>query len=303
MISLQQLRVLRAIREHGSLTQAAKALHYGVPTVTHHLDALEAQLDARLVERTTRGARLTPLGDVLCDDGEQILARVEQAERTVTRYRDAGLVTLVVGTFPSIGSRLLPGAFRELQTTADVGVELVEGEPTHLVERLRAGDLHAALIYDLVGDPAFDAPDLELTTLMTERFEVLVARTGDLASAPAVDLTTLSGRGWIGSRNADEASERVLRRAYGALGAEPRVFTRTDDLNMIHGLVSEDLAVALVVPSAIIPTFAVTMRPAVQELGTRRMAFVTRRGRTAPAVDRLRDILASHASRLDTDIR
>ena len=128
MIALQQLRILLAIREHGSLSQAARALHYGLPTVAHHLDALEAGLQVRLVDRSTRGARLTPLGEVLATEAEQILARVSQVDRLVAAYRDAGLMTLIVGTFPSIGSRLLPHAIRELQASLLVGVELVEGE-------------------------------------------------------------------------------------------------------------------------------------------------------------------------------
>lgn len=301
VLTLQQLRVLIAIREHGSLTQAASSLHYGVPTVTHHLDALESLLGAHLVMRSARGAKLTPLGEILSVEGEQILARVIQAERVVTRYREAGVVTLIVGAFPSIGSRVLPGAIRELQATIRVGVELVEGEPTELVARLHDGTIHAALIYDLVGDPAFEAPDLTVTPLMTERFGVLVPASGTLADAPAVDLSERAELGWVGSRNSDEAGERVLRRVYGAMGREPRVFTRTDDLNMIHGLVSEGLAVALIVPSAVMSTFAVTMRPTVQDLGIRRLAFVTRRDEPATAVDHLRTILISHASKLSSE--
>src|SRR4029079_12472623 len=105
MLALQQLRALIAVREHGSLTRAASALHYGVPTVTHHLNSLESQLRVQLVERTKRGARLTELGTALAADAAEILSRVAQAERHVADHREAGVVTLIVGTFPSIGSR------------------------------------------------------------------------------------------------------------------------------------------------------------------------------------------------------
>ncbi|MFF2389435.1 LysR family transcriptional regulator [Agromyces sp. NPDC058104] len=299
MISLQQLRVILAVRANGSLTKAANALHYGVPTVTHHLDALESRLGARLVERTPRGARLTPIGELLAEEGEQILARVAHAERLVATYRDAGAMTLVVGTFPSIGSRLLPEAIRALRESMHVEVELVEGEPTELVRMLGEGALHAAIIYDLEGDPAFDAPDLESTLLMSEPFHVLVGARSPLARLDELDLGEL-GRNWIGSRNDDEASQRVLRRASAALGQELHVFTRTDDLNMIHGLVAADLAVALTVPSTLVPGFGVVARPSVQELGMRRLAFVTRGDGQPPALARLREILVEAAAELAT---
>ena len=83
MLALQQLRALLSVREHGSLTRAASALHYGVPTVTHHLNTLERQLRVQLVERSKRGARLTELGMALATDAEEILSRVAQAERRV----------------------------------------------------------------------------------------------------------------------------------------------------------------------------------------------------------------------------
>ncbi|MFF2272104.1 LysR family transcriptional regulator [Agromyces sp. NPDC058136] len=297
MITLQQLRVVLAVRDHGSLTRAASALHYGVPTVTHHLDALEARLGARLVDRTPRGAVLTPIGALLAEEGEQILARVAQAERLVATYRDAGVMTLVVGTFPSIGSRLLPAAIRELRQTMHVEVELVEGEPTELVRKLGEGALHAALIYDLEGDPAFDAPDLESTPLLSEELQVLVGAAGPLAELDELDLASLDHH-WVVSRNDDEVSHRVLRRVGAALGRDFAEFTRTDDLNMIHGLVAADLAVALAVPSAVMPGFDVVMRPAGHDLGLRRLAFVTRDDVQLPAVAALRDILVEAARAL-----
>lgn len=297
MITLQQLRVVLAVRDHGSLTRAASALHYGVPTVTHHLDALEARLGARLVDRTPRGAVLTPIGALLAEEGEQILARVAQAERLVATYRDAGVMTLVVGTFPSIGSRLLPAAIRELRQTMHVEVELVEGEPTELVRKLGEGALHAALIYDLEGDPAFEAPDLESTPLLSEELQVLVGAAGPLAELDELDLASLDHH-WVVSRNDDEVSHRVLRRVGAALGRDFAEFTRTDDLNMIHGLVAADLAVALAVPSAVMPGFDVVMRPAVHDLGLRRLAFVTRDDVQLPAVAALRDILVEAAGAL-----
>ena len=65
MIQPQQLRVLLAVRDNGSLTSAAEALGYGVPTIAHHLGSLERHLKVQLVERDRRGARLTPLGAML----------------------------------------------------------------------------------------------------------------------------------------------------------------------------------------------------------------------------------------------
>jgi len=291
MVQPQQLRVLVAIRDHGSMTQAAQALGYGVPTIAHHLASLERHFKVQLVERDRRGARLTPLGAVLVAEGEEILARLDHAERLVTTQRDLGLTTIRVGTFASIGSQMLPRAIRHLRSRMRVQVEVVEAEPTDVVERLQAGDLHAGLIYDSAADPAFATPDLELTVLLEEQYRVLVANDSRYAADPEIDLADLADADWICSRDENETSDRVLRHACHALGFEPNILMRTDDLNMIHGLVAEGLGCTLATHAAVDTRFAVRACPTVQELGMRRTSFVRRSNAVPRAVEELHHTL------------
>lgn len=291
MLQPQQLRVLLAIRDHGSLTAAASALGYGVPTIAHHLASLERHLRVQLVERDRRGARLTPLGLVLVDEAGEILARLDQAERLVTTQRDLGMTTIRVGTFASIGSQLLPRAIRLLRERMPVLVEVVEAEPTRVVELLHSGELHAGLIYDSAEDPAFAATDVESTLLVEEQYQVLLAAGSPYAGLDEIELADLAGADWVCSRDVNEASDRVLRRACREAGFEPQVLMRTDDLNMIHGLVAEGLGFTLTTPAVVDTRFAVVARPTLQELGLRRTSFVRRRQVVPRAVHELHEIL------------
>jgi DNA-binding transcriptional LysR family regulator len=287
----QQLRVLVAVRDRGSLTAAAQALGYGVPTIAHHLTALERHFGVQLVERDRRGARLTPLGLVLVAEAEEILTRLDQAERLVTNQRDLGMATIRVGTFASIGSQLLPRAIRRLRELMPVQVEVVEAEPIRVVELLHAGELQAGLIYDSAEDPAFAASDVESTVLLEEQYAVLVAADSRYAQAAGIDLADLHDADWICSRDENEASNRVLRRACHEAGFTPQVLMRTDDLNMIHGLVAEGLGCTLTTPAAVDTRFPVVRLATTRELGARRTSFVRRRGITPRAVDELHRVL------------
>jgi DNA-binding transcriptional LysR family regulator len=144
------------------------------------------------------------------------------------------MATIRVGTFASIGSQLLPRAIRRLRERMRVQVEVVEAEPTHVVELLHSGDLHAGLIYDSAEDSAFATFDVQSTVLMEEQYQVLVAADSPYNTPAMIDLTDLRDADWICSRDENEASDRVLRRACRAVGFEPQVLMRTDDLNMIH---------------------------------------------------------------------
>lgn len=290
-MTLQQFRVLLAVRQHGSLTRAADALHYGVPTVTHHLRALESHLGAALVTRDRGGARLTELGELFADEVAPVLTRIERAERAVLELRDAGAVTLRVGTFSSMGSRLIPAAIAELRERSAVRVEVVEAEPTEVVRLVRAGEVHAGLIYHVSTEPGFVGTDLVQRSLFSEPYRVLIAKRSPLANRETLDFADLAEAAWVCSRSDDEASDRVLRRVYQSLGLPMRELMRTDDLYMIHGLVAEGLGCALTTSAAVDADFDVVLRPAKQDLGERRVSFVTRRGPMPAAVGWLGEIL------------
>jgi Transcriptional regulator len=295
MLDLRQFAVLHAIRAGGSLSRAAAELRLSVPTVTHHLDALERHLGARLVTRGPRGASLTALGAMFADDVDDVLGRLELATRKVDDAREAGAVTLRIGTFSSAGSRLLPEALNQLSAATPVFLEIEEGEPTSLAGKVRAGELHAALVYDLEDDPALDHPELTRQELDIEPLTVITAAGSELADQ-SVDFAELASQPWIRSRDRAGAAERQLVRLAAAAGFHPRTLTRTDDYTMVHGLVAGELGLALISSASIDPRFAVAAVRVQQPLGARRIAYVTPADRPTPASLRLGEILARHTS-------
>ncbi len=67
------LELVLAVRQHGSLVKAARALQLAPPVVTKRLSALEAALGVRLFQRTTRRVSPTTEGHALCDRAAQLL--------------------------------------------------------------------------------------------------------------------------------------------------------------------------------------------------------------------------------------
>ncbi len=82
MDRLDAMRVFLTIADEGGFAAAARRLRRSPPAVTRVISALEAQLDTRLLARTTRVVRLTEAGERFAADVRRILAALEEAEAT-----------------------------------------------------------------------------------------------------------------------------------------------------------------------------------------------------------------------------
>ena len=109
MLDVNRLRVIDAVARHGSVTAAAKELHYSQPSVTHHLGRLEAETGAQLVQRVGRGIRLTAAGQLLAERAAEILGRIDAAGAELSAHvgLTAGRVRLA-GFASAIGSLVPP---------------------------------------------------------------------------------------------------------------------------------------------------------------------------------------------------
>ena len=73
--------------ETGSFARAAERLGVSVSSVSRHVTELEAHLDARLLNRTTRRLSLTEAGRAFHERCVQLLADLEEAEESASRGR------------------------------------------------------------------------------------------------------------------------------------------------------------------------------------------------------------------------
>ncbi|WP_281450495.1 LysR family transcriptional regulator [Paenarthrobacter nitroguajacolicus] len=80
-VELRQLRCLIAVVEQGTFTDAAIELGMSQAAVSRNIAALEQALGTRLVERTTRSARLTDAGDHALGKARRIISLLADLER------------------------------------------------------------------------------------------------------------------------------------------------------------------------------------------------------------------------------
>lgn len=233
MLDVSRLRVLVAVARTGSVTAAARELHYSQPSVSHHLARLEAETGAQLVRRVGRGVRLTEAGRTLAERGAEILGRLDAAEAELSAHVGLSQGRVRLAAFPSALGTFVPKAAALLAARhPGLRVSLTEAEPPEAVRMLRAGYVDAAVIfrYDLEGED-----DGIATRRLLDEPSYLVT-----AEPAEPDLAAHADAEWIAG--CDRCRLHLLDMCSRA-GFEPRVSFTTDDFVAVQALVAAGLGV------------------------------------------------------------
>jgi molybdate transport repressor ModE-like protein len=247
MLDVARLRVLAAVARHGSVTAAARDLHYAQPSVSHHLARLEAETGARLVQRAGRGIRLTEAGRMLAARAEEILGRLDAAEAELAAQVGLRRGRVRLAAFPSALGTVVPVAVRRLEEVAPgVELSLTEAEPPEGLAMLRSGEVDVALVFRHGDDPDEGTDsDLRLAHLLDEAIYVVTrkgsrSRSRSHSSGPRTDLATFSDESWVAGC---ERCRADLVRRCDAAGFAPRIAYTTDDYVAVQALVAAGVGV------------------------------------------------------------
>lgn len=160
---MTRLRVLVAVAEHGSVTAAARALNYAQPSVSHHLARLEAETGATLTQRSGRGIRLTDAGRLLAGRAEEILGRLDAAERELAAHVEQRQERIRLAGFASALATIVPAALSRL-AAGHPGIDLLltEAEEPEAMRMLRAGQVDVALVARHMQDGTLIGPPTDM---------------------------------------------------------------------------------------------------------------------------------------------
>jgi DNA-binding transcriptional LysR family regulator len=306
MLDVKQLRVLKAVGEHGSFSAAAEALSYTQPAISQQVAALEKRAGATLVDRTSRGVRLTEAGSALVDHAEVVLARLAAAEAELEAMAGIRGGRVRLASFPTAGASVLPPAVA-LFTRRHPEVELsfIEREPEEAAQMLRAAELEVALVFEYA---EYDQPELErfyegieLHRLVDDPMYLALPLGHPAANKPRVRLQDFSDETWIQESGNHSWCGRFHETACLAAGFTPKVGFRSDDYNVVQGLVAAGVGISLI-PGLSLTNVRddIVIRSLGRAAPTRRIAAATLAGRyRSPATEAMLRILEEVAARFE----
>ena len=277
-MTLQDLRYVVALAEHGHFGRAAAACDVSQSTLSTQIKNLELELGVKLFERTTKSVSVTASGREIVGHARQVLEQVDAIVSVGQTISGPLSGSFSLGVIPTLGPYILPWLVPALkQDYPELRLTLREDLTAPLLERLGSHRLDAALM-------ALPVPDgrLETLPLFDEPFWFAEPKGRRVAAATRMTEDELRGQHLLLLTEGHCLRDQALA-ICGIAGTEDEGDFRATSLETILQMVATGLG------STLLPAMArseararsVTMRPLEAGVG-RRIGLVWRRSYSRP---------------------
>jgi len=237
LMDIANLRTFVAVAESRSFSLAAERLHLTQPAVSKRIQALEANLDTRLLDRIGRQIVLTEAGRELLPRARHILLELKDSRRAIANL--AGHVTgvLRIGTSHHIGLHHLPPVLRSFVTRyPDVDLDLQFMDSEAACQAVAKGELELGIV-TLPPEPP---GNLILTSTWPDPLLVMAAGNHPLGRRQQIHVADLSQYPAI-MPAAWTYTRQIVEQALRPFGVELKIGLSTNYLETIKMLVSVGL--------------------------------------------------------------
>jgi DNA-binding transcriptional LysR family regulator len=292
---LNDLRLVAAIAETGSLTRGAERMHVAPSSASHRLKLLEDGLGTALFRRHARGLIPSPAGEALLRHARQVFAQLEQMHADLAPYASglASQVTVFANT--NAINCFLPGDLGGfLREHPQLRVSLEEQPSPTIVQAVAAGQVD-------IGVVAAVAPTEGIRTLpyRRDRLVLIVPPGHRLAGGGAVRFRDAVSEPFV-CLHAGSAIHTFMMNAAADLGARLDVRIQVRSFNAACRMVGAGVGIGLVPRSAALESEG-PGAPEIVEVGepwaARDLQLCVRAGRTlSPAAEALLAHLADQGA-------
>jgi DNA-binding transcriptional LysR family regulator len=189
-MELRHLRYFVAVAEALNYRQASERLHVAQPTLSSQIQDLEHELGVRLLDRNTRGVRLTAAGSIFLQEVRLTLTQFQHAIAMARETIPGRRGRLVVGYIAVFLGRFMPSSVKAFyKKFPDTEVVIVDIPLGKQILSIKSGSAQIGFMLRRRSDPPCPLPHLTITQ---SPINVAFAKSHRLAKLRAVALTDLA---------------------------------------------------------------------------------------------------------------
>jgi LysR family transcriptional regulator, hydrogen peroxide-inducible genes activator len=181
-MTLTELKYIVAVAREKHFGRAAEACFVSQPTLSVAVKKLEEELDIKLFERGASEVSVTPLGEQIVRQAQQVIEQAAAIKEIAKQGKDPVSGPLRVGVIYTIGPYLLPDLVKQaIERVPQMPLVLQENFTARLLEMLRTGELDCAILAE-----PFPDTGLAMAPLYDEPFQAAVPTGHPLAKRKTV---------------------------------------------------------------------------------------------------------------------
>lgn len=237
-MNLHQMKYFKTIADLHSLSRAAEHLHISQPCLSVAVKELESEFGVTLFQRYYRGILLTSHGEILYDLCKEILAQVEQAEKTMNDLGKERAI-LKLGVPPMIGTILLPKIYQDfLPAHQDISLKIWEDGTQNLLKKMTDDTLDMVF---LTHNTPFDQRFSDLPVAQME-ISCCMSKHHPLAKNSCITPMLLDDVPIVLFENSFFQTESI-KKWFSNQGICPRIILQTSQFSTLSSMISNNLAV------------------------------------------------------------
>jgi len=236
---MRHLRTLVALRDTGSLVEAAERVYLTPSALSHQIKELEARIGCALFVRKTRPVRFASAGTRLLKLADEVLPRVHSAELDLQRLAggESGRIFMAIECH-SCFEWLLPAIDSYRDGWSDVELDIASGFHFAPLPALARGDLDLVITADPVNEPG-----IHYFPLFSYEAQLAVGKGHPLGQKPWIEPNDLAEEVVI-SYPVDRDRLDLFTSFLDLAGVEPQRVRHAELTTMIIQLVASGRGVA-----------------------------------------------------------
>ncbi len=255
-MNIKDLKYLVALADHGHFGRAADSCFVSQPALSMQIMKLEETLGIKLLERSNKSILLTDYGLIIVERARQILSQVEEIREIAQSAKDPYCGEFRLGVFSTLAPYLLPLIIPQLSKTyPKLSFYLVEAQTSVLIEKLKKGELHAALLASPVIENSFCH-----TALFEEEFLLALPVSHSFAKLKLIKQQHLERKDLLLLDEGHCMREQALAICHRMQARENQHFKATS-LETLRHMVSANVGITLMPKLACIPSHTVSYVP------------------------------------------
>ncbi len=226
-MELRQLKYFISVAQNGSFSAATLELHISQPALGTQVKKLEEELDVILFSRNFNGVELTKAGARFLKHAQDIIDKVDFAERDISEFQGKIEGEVNIGVTPSSGRVLLPTILDECSTHyPEISLSCRQGYSDEMIRWVKNGDVNLAFSHEA-------GVDENLTAIPMLAQELCVIGPPDLVgkNSEPLDFSELSKFPLIQERKT-HATRDLLERVAARLNIDLDIMLNADPVYM-----------------------------------------------------------------------